>query len=51
VQLARQLAGAAAEIDDAHPRPMLDQRDEIIERLPSLGLESLVLRRVPAHRK
>ena len=54
VQRARQLARAAAEVDDAHVRPPLDQRGEIVKRLRALVFESLVLgwvHMVPAQRR
>src|SRR5438105_15873559 len=45
-----QLAGAATEIDDAHPRPAFDQSDEIKKRLLSFVFESLVLIGTPPRR-
>jgi hypothetical protein len=47
MQGARQLAGAAAEIDDAQVRARFDQRDQVQERLPPLAAEAVVLGRVP----
>ena len=40
---ARQLAGAASEINDAHSRLRLDERDEIPEREGTLVFETFVL--------
>src|SRR6202022_637807 len=47
VQLAREEAGPAAEIDDAQPRLRLHQRQEVAERLLPLPLEAQVLGGVP----
>ena len=47
VQLPRQLAGAAAEIDDAHSRPRLHQIEQIEEGLRPLVAEPPVLLRIP----
>ena len=43
----RQLAGAAAEIDDAHVGRRADERQEIEERLFALTAKSLVLSGIP----
>src|SRR5712692_8817999 len=47
VQHARQLAGAAPEIDDAHAGRGMNQREQIVERLLPLALELVVLARIP----
>ena len=47
VQRARELAGAATEIDDASPWAGLDQIDQVEERGRSLSFELLVLSGIP----
>jgi len=49
VQLARQLAGPASEVEDAHVRPVLDQSEKIDEWLFAFGFETFVLIGVPTH--
>ena len=50
VERPRQLAGAAPEIDDAHPRPWLHQRHQIEEGLRPLVAKAAVLLGVPVGR-
>src|SRR2546428_6223036 len=47
MERARQLAGAASEVEDAHVGTRIDERDEVPERLRALGLEFFVLFRRP----
>src|SRR5262249_53288551 len=47
VEDGRELARAAAEIDDAHARPRRDEREEVEERPAALVLEALVLTGIP----
>ena len=47
VQPPGQLAGAAAEIDDAHRRPRSDEGDQVEPGLQSLGGEAVVLIGIP----
>ena len=51
VEIARELAGSAAEIDDAHARMFFDEREKIVEWLTAFLFESLVLIRIPTHRR
>ena len=51
VQLPRQLAGAAAEIDHAHVRPRLHQIEQIEEGPRPLVAKPLVLLRIPVGRR
>ena len=47
MELARERARAAAEVDHPHPRSPPHEREEIEERLLPLGLEAFVLLRIP----
>src|SRR5215470_14376020 len=47
MELARQRARSAAEVDHPHARASAHERDEIEERLLPLGLEAFVLLRIP----
>ena len=50
MELTRERARSAAEVDDSHPRTPPHEREEVEEGLLPLGLEALVLRRVPGVR-
>src|SRR4029077_5430856 len=45
---ARQLAGPAPQIDDAHPRDAPHERQQVEKRLLALALKPVVLARIPA---
>ena len=47
VKIACELAGAAAEVDDAHARSHVDEGDEVVERLAAFNFESFVLIGIP----
>src|SRR5215813_8136673 len=47
MELARQRARSAAEVDHPHSRASAHERDEIEEGLLPLGLEAFVLLRIP----
>ena len=48
VQLCRELTGPAPQVDHATAGNGVTEGDQIVERLPSLGMEALVLIRVPS---
>jgi hypothetical protein len=47
VQLRRQLAGPAAQVDEVTAGDGLAQREQVVKWLTALGVEALVLIRVP----
>ena len=51
VQLPRQFAGAAAQIDHPHARPLLDEIEQVEEGLRPLDAKARVLLRVPVSRR